>query len=324
MRALYAVGPLAAAMPCHVTIICGQMTDNNGHILEPVRRPGADASPARPAPARRKLSAGACPRVGALARRRPDGPPRPRTGWARRRASRGAQSSFSPESTVLCPRGSRALPPPPHRAGSRAAPARESAETPAPPDVEAPVTISRRTKIDEIAALVAGALGRAGIRAVLTGGACATLYSAGAYQSHDLDFILQGHGTARTLDRAMGTLGFTRSGDRYVHAKTEFFVEFPRGPLAIGEDVDIKPVQLQLRGGSALALSATDACRDRLAAFYHWSDRQSLEAAVEIGLRQPIRLAVIRDWSRKEGAIARFDEFRRELVRRRRARRSRT
>lgn len=52
-------------------------------------------------------------------------------------------------------------------------------------------------------ALAAGdGLRRAGIRAVLTGGACANLYSGGAYESVDADFVLisrRGHQLAVAL-----------------------------------------------------------------------------------------------------------------------------
>lgn len=176
------------------------------------------------------------------------------------------------------------------------------------------MTLTRRSTLAEVAAAVSDALRRADLTAVLTGGACATFYSDGAYQSHDLDFILQGgSGTRRTLDDAMASIGFVRNADRYVHPATHYFVEFPRGPLAIGDDFNIKPVTLALGTGSTTALSATDACRDRLSAFYHWSDRQSLEVAVAIANRRPINLASIRRWSEKEGFLDKFGEFRRQL-----------
>jgi hypothetical protein len=183
------------------------------------------------------------------------------------------------------------------------------------------VKLTRRSSLSQVAAAVSYALRHAGISAVLTGGACATLHSDGAYQSHDLDFILQGRsGSRRTLDDAMASIGFERKNDRYVHPATPYFVEFPRGPLAIGDDFDIKPVKLELDTGSTTALSPTDACRDRLAAFYHWSDRQSLEVAVAIARRRQVNLAAIRRWSQREGFLEKFDEFRAELARTRRTR----
>jgi hypothetical protein len=163
------------------------------------------------------------------------------------------------------------------------------------------VTLTARSSLADVAVVVAGALRDAGIVAVLTGGACATIHSDGAFKSHDLDFIVRSPATRTLLDAALAAVGFRRDGDRYVHAGTVFYVEFPRGPLAIGDDVAITPVEIRLKRGSILALSATDACRDRLAAFYYWADRQSLRAALAIARRRPVSLAAIERWSVTEG-----------------------
>jgi hypothetical protein len=56
-------------------------------------------------------------------------------------------------------------------------------------------------------------------------------------------------------------------------------------------------------------LSATDSCRDRLAAFYHWGDRQSLTVAAWIAGRNRVGMAALRRWSAAEGAADRFQEF---------------
>jgi len=179
------------------------------------------------------------------------------------------------------------------------------------------VSLTRRSTLAQVVAAVATALSDAGFTAVLTGGACATIYSDSAYQSHDLDFIIRSGGNQRTLAAALAAVGFRRDGDRYVHSNTRFFVEFPRGPLAIGDDIDIRPVPLRVGTTTTLALSATDACRDRLAAFYYWSDRQSLKAALEIARRHPVRMATIRRWSERENQLERFEEFRAALATRR-------
>lgn len=169
--------------------------------------------------------------------------------------------------------------------------------------------LTARSALADVAVAVGDELRRSGIRAVLTGGACANLYSDGAYASLDADFVLLAPCTTDELDRAMAKLGFARRKDRYVHPDLEFFVEFPRGPLGIGEDVQIRPV-LQSRGTrKTLALSATDACRDRLAAFYHWNDRQSLAAAVSIAVANRVSLRKIREWSRMEGQQSLCREF---------------
>ena len=150
------------------------------------------------------------------------------------------------------------------------------------------------------------------------GGACAVIYSEGEYLSEDADFILQSSTTQEALDSVLAELGFRREVDHYKHSVSEFFVEFPRGPLSIGLDAGIVPVKLRVGRKELLALSATDSCRDRLAAYYHWNDRQSLETAVSIALNQEVDLGKIRAWSRDEGMDEKFDRFSRELTARRR------
>ena len=155
----------------------------------------------------------------------------------------------------------------------------------------------------------ANALSAAGIEAVLTGGACATFYSKGEYQSSDLDFVLQSAVSQRQLDAAMETIDFVRRTNYYEHPKAPFSVEFPRGPLGIGADIEIRPVEHEIGNARVMLLSATDSCRDRLAAFYHWTDRQSLDTAVRIAQHHRVNLRAIGEWSSREAASAEFEEF---------------
>jgi hypothetical protein len=128
-----------------------------------------------------------------------------------------------------------------------------------------------------------------------------------------VDFILEGRVLPADLDEAMAAVGFVREANRYVHPRSRFWVEFPRGPLAVGADLEIRPLYLGGRAVRTLALSLTDSCRDRLAAFYHWNDRQSLAVAVEIALRHEIDIELVRRWSASEGHAKRCAEFLREL-----------
>lgn len=171
------------------------------------------------------------------------------------------------------------------------------------------MNLTARSSLAEVAASVARALARSGIRAVLTGGACATLYSNGEYQSSDLDFVLQSAVTPKELDAVMAAIGFLRAGNHYEHSRTPFIVEFPAGPLGIGADIDVRPVVYRIKGVGVRVLSATDSCRDRLAAYYHWNDRQSLITAVQIAIRRKVNLRAIRVWSAQESAAGKFSEF---------------
>src|SRR5262249_60658609 len=107
----------------------------------------------------------------------------------------------------------------------------------------------------------------------------------------------------------MLSVGFVRRHDRYVHSRARFYVEFPRGPLAIGGEHRIQPVSRQMSHGRILMLSPTDSCRDRLAAFYHWGDRQSLTVAAWIASRNRVAIAPLRRWSAAVSAGERFREF---------------
>jgi hypothetical protein len=169
--------------------------------------------------------------------------------------------------------------------------------------------ISGRSSLREVTAIVASALRSGGIRAIVSGGACASLHSGGLYQSEDIDLILTSAISQARLDEVLREIGFRRNGDRFVHRDTRFFVEFPRGPLAVGSDVRIKPAELRVGAHTFLALSPTDSCRDRLAAFFHWGDRQSLRAALWIARRNDVDMIVIRRWSRAEGFAEAFEEF---------------
>lgn len=178
--------------------------------------------------------------------------------------------------------------------------------------------LSDSSSLETVAVAVGEALANHGIRAILTGGACAGIYSGGLYSSQDVDFVLEGRVDPEELDAVMVGLGFALRGNRYVHPASPFWVEFPRGPLGVGADLNVRPVSLRSSDRTTLALSPTDSCRDRLAAFFHWSDRQSLAVAVEIAHRNEVDLARIRRWSESEGHQERLEEFERELERRRR------
>jgi hypothetical protein len=60
-------------------------------------------------------------------------------------------------------------------------------------------------------------------------------------------------------------------------------------------------------------LSPTDCVKDRLAAFFHWNDRQSLEQAVLVGKAQKIDMDDVGGWSKSEGNEEKFRVFEQRL-----------
>jgi hypothetical protein len=49
--------------------------------------------------------------------------------------------------------------------------------------------------------------------------------------------------------------------------------------------------------------------KDRLAAWFHWNDRQSLSQAVLVAKSQPVDLDDVRAWASAEGADDKLGEF---------------
>ena len=177
------------------------------------------------------------------------------------------------------------------------------------------MTIERDTSLRDVAFEVCSALDRAGATAVLTGGGAATLYAPEAIQSFDLDFVLTLQRSKGAPVQALEALGYRRTGHHYTHSANPFLLEFPAGPLAIGDELITAWNTLREDDRLLHVLSPTDSCRDRLAAFYHFHDQSSLESTLAIHAAQSERVDLerIRRWSVEEGAAGRFEEFLRRL-----------
>lgn len=165
----------------------------------------------------------------------------------------------------------------------------------------------------ELAAYVATHLGARGIPVVLSGGTCVTIYSEGRYVSADLDLVGNGITSRKRLREALADIGFTEKGRQFFHPETPLFLDCPRGPVAIGQEPPGEIRTLEFATGRLPLLSPTDCVKDRLAAYYHWNDEQSLEQATLVAQRHPVDLKEIREWSRREGHLKKFDEIRGQL-----------
>lgn len=164
--------------------------------------------------------------------------------------------------------------------------------------------------IGEVAAHVATHLHQHGIDAVLTGGSCVSIYTDNRYLSFDLDFIERGTTMRKKIVAVLAQLGF-REKDRYfTHPDTPYFIEFPSGPLAIGDEPVRDIALLEFSTGSLRLLSPTDCVKDRLANYYHWKDRQCLDQAVMVVTDAEVDLAEVERWSRKEGMGDEFERIR--------------
>ena len=153
----------------------------------------------------------------------------------------------------------------------------------------------------ELAAYVQDALQVEGIPVVLSGGSAVSFYSSNKYVSKDLDLINAGFARRSKIKSVMEKLDFTEKGRYFIHPETTFFIEFPDGPLSVGEEPVKEISEFELSTGTLRVLSPTDCVKDRLCAFYFWNDLQGLEQAILVTKSQHVNLKEIRRWSRVEG-----------------------
>lgn len=168
--------------------------------------------------------------------------------------------------------------------------------------------ITAKTSRLQLAAIVTEALQERGIQAVLVGGAVVSIYTDNEYESRDLDFISPAD--HKKITTAMEDLGFEREGKNFFHSATDLSVEFPTGPIGIGDRVPVKPEgKIKVGNIDVILLSPTQSVMDRLAWFYFNNDRQCLDQAVMIFLKQPVSVKEIEEWSVEEKQEEKFDIF---------------
>lgn len=144
--------------------------------------------------------------------------------------------------------------------------------------------IDRNSSLEDICFAVSTALDKCDIEGVLTGGSAAAVYAPDVNTSMDADFVLDEKPSRAILFQALGELGFapSPSAGMFEHPDSEFTIDFPSGPLAVGGEYILKTTTL-VRGDLRLRiLMPVDCVRDRLAHFYHWNDYHALAAAVAV------------------------------------------
>lgn len=161
----------------------------------------------------------------------------------------------------------------------------------------------------ELAAYVQDSLQVEGIQVVLSGGSAVSFYSSNQYVSKDLDLINTNFARRSKIKAVMDKLGFHEQGRYFIHPETKFFVEFPDGPLSVGEEPVKEISEFELSTGTLRVLSPTDCVKDRLCAFYFWNDLQGLEQAVLVAKSQKVDLKEIKRWSKVEGKEKEFKAF---------------
>ena len=165
---------------------------------------------------------------------------------------------------------------------------------------------------EELWRYVAWHLEGEGIRSVLVGGAVVAIYTEGLYRSGDLDMVPDELGRQR-LEEVLAAIGFQPTKSRYFKhpACPHLFLEFPRGPVEIGEQFPVVPDEIEVEGRTLRLLSPTDSVKDRLAGYIHWKSRANFDQALLICRRQKVRvdLKSVGEWCAMDGAPEVFEEL---------------
>jgi hypothetical protein len=163
--------------------------------------------------------------------------------------------------------------------------------------------------IIELAAIVAEHLMLHGIEVVLVGGLAVEIYTDNDYLTLDIDMVNTNYQKPQRLHTAMAGLGFYKQGRIYVNDTTSITVEFPSGPLSIGDELINKTTFFQVTHGAIPILMVDDVIKDRLAAFIHWRDRQSLIQAVAVALKHQREPIDFEQFCLKEGSAQHYQTF---------------
>lgn len=165
----------------------------------------------------------------------------------------------------------------------------------------------------ELAAYVQDSLQQEGIKVVLSGGSAVSFYSSEKYVSKDLDLINTNFAKRSKIKSVMEKIGFQEQGRYFVSPETPFFVEFPDGPLSVGEEPVKEISEFELATGTLRVVSPTDCVKDRLCAFYFWNDQQGLAQAVLVTESQDVNLKEVKRWSKAEGKEREYETFKSKL-----------
>ncbi|MBI5822406.1 MAG: hypothetical protein HZB18_00105 [Chloroflexi bacterium] len=165
----------------------------------------------------------------------------------------------------------------------------------------------------ELAAYIQDSLQQEGIKVVLSGGSAVSFYSSDKYVSKDLDLINVSFARRSKIKSLMEKLGFQEQGRYFVNSETQFFVEFPDGPLSVGEEPVKEVNEFELATGTLRVVSPTDCVKDRLCAFFFWNDQQGLAQAVLVAESQSVDLKEIKRWSKTEDKQQEYEIFKNKL-----------
>lgn len=162
--------------------------------------------------------------------------------------------------------------------------------------------------ISQLASYISEYLRSKDVDVILVGGACVSIYSKNAYISGDLNLITYHEG--KKVKKYLAEIGFEYTPAKYFTNKhTKFIVEFVNPPISVGnEPVSSFSIHKTALGEIKL-LTATDTVKDRLSAYFHWDDEQSLAQAILVVKETKVDFDNIKAWASREGMLDKYNIF---------------
>lgn len=181
-----------------------------------------------------------------------------------------------------------------------------------------PSLIRPASSLSDIVLVIATALNKEGICAILTGDGAAAMHLRGTKAGPRLNYSLTSPATASRLASAIRHLGFEpMENGQYRHADIDVVLELTQTPLAIGRDSKVVAQTLQLRHGFVRILSPTDCCREQLlrsrANGAADGDTAGMDKAVELAKRCDVNMPDMRAWMRQQGILSLWPGFKRSV-----------
>lgn len=165
------------------------------------------------------------------------------------------------------------------------------------------MTSSHLTEVLELWREVSRLLKENNIDSVLVGGAVATVYTQGKYETKDLDLVIDG--THEEVRMIMTNNHFKKCNGYYLHEDYAITIDFITGYLEIGYDCNLTPV-IDSESGLKI-LTPTDCIKDRLSSFLYQekgpeNERKGLNVARLIATKHTIDKNEVKNWCKGEGA----------------------
>lgn len=161
--------------------------------------------------------------------------------------------------------------------------------------------LSQVDTVEETAAYICTKLKESGIDVVLSGGSCMEIYTHSNFSSWDIDFIASPSYKFKQIEQTMFSLGFKKVDKKYFkHDDNPNYIEFPSGPINLGNEAPKEFNELKTSVGTLILLSPTDCIKDRLCAYIYHQGNECLNHAIAVANLNEINQDNLIKWAISE------------------------